>query len=452
MPEPFIPTIKRHALDLLRLCGPVILSRAGLMVMMVVDAIMVGRFSTQELAYQAIGLAPLMFIMVTSFGLLMGTLVRTAYNVGAGTPENCGNVWQRSLGYALVIAAIGLIASFFGTDFLLLTGQEQGIAEGGGEVILILGYSIPFMLIFVTSAYFLEGLKRPKPGMYLMIAANILNVLLNWVFVFGNLGLPAMGSAGSAWATFGVRVFSAVILVWYIWNLKDHEHFGIRKRHSRSWASWSHQRKIGFSAGLSNGIESAAFSSMNMFAGLLGTLPLAAFSVAFNNLALVFMIALGIGTATAVCVGNAHGRGDARDMAFAGWTGLGLTCVAMSLLGVPLILAPNLIAGIFSTDPALVAAAAPMIAFVAFVLIADGGQSVMAHALRGRSETWAPAVLHLVSYLVIMMPGAWLLSHTFGRGAVGLFEAILIASLMSASLLSTRFWWLSRRYATVETV
>jgi len=445
MTDPVLPTVTRHASELIRLSGPVILSRAGLMVMMVVDAIMVGRFSTQELAYQAIGLAPMMFIMVTSFGLLMGTLVRTAYNVGAGTPENCGNVWQRSLGYGLVISMIGLVASIFGTEFLHLTGQEEDIAVGGGEVILILGFSTPFMLIFVTSAFFLEGLKRPKPGMYLMIAANILNVFLNWIFVFGQFGLPAMGASGSAWATFGVRMFSAVILVWYIWNLKDHEVFGIRKRQARSWSSWAHQRKIGYSAGLSNGIESAAFSSMNIFAGLLGALPLAAFSVAFNNLALVFMIALGIGTATAVCVGNAHGRGDVRDMAFAGWTGLGLTFVAMSLLGVPLIFAPDLIAGVFSTDPALVAAAAPLIAFVAFVLIADGGQSVMAHALRGRSETWVPAVLHVVSYLVIMMPGAWLLSHTFGRGAIGLFEAILIASLVSVTMLSLRFWWLSRK-------
>ena len=438
------PTVSRHVQDLVRLAGPVILSRAGLMIMMVVDAIMVGRFSTQELAYQAIGLAPLMFVMVTSFGLLMGTLVRTAYNVGAGTPENCGSVWQRSLGYALVISAIGFTASCFGTEFLVLTGQEPDIAEGGGEVILILGYSIPFMLVFITSAFFLDGLKRPKPGMYLMIAANILNIAFNWVLVFGNLGLPAMGAIGSAWASFGVRVFSAIVIVLYIWNLRDRDLLRIRKRSARTWSSWAHQRRIGYSAGLSNGIESAAFSAMSIFAGLLGALPLAAFSVAFNNLALVFMIALGIGTATSVCVGNAHGRRDTRDMAYAGWTGLGLTVLVMALLGLPLILIPDLIASIFSTDLNLISAAAPLIAFLFFVLIADGSQTVMAHALRGRSETWVPAALHVVSYLVIMIPSGWLLSNSLGRGAIGLFEGILIASLVSVSLLSARFWWLCR--------
>ncbi len=441
----FFLNVSRHAIDLIRLSGPVILSRAGFMVMMFSDAIMVGRFSTQELAYQAIGLAPMMFIMVTSFGLLMGTLVRTAYNVGAGTPENCGKVWQRSLGYALIISAIGFTASLFGTKFLILTGQGRDIAEGGGEVILILGYSIPFMLIFITSAFFLEGLKRPKPGMYLMIVANIINIFLNWVLVFGNLDFPAMGASGSAWASFLVRVFSAVVIIWYIWNLRDHDVFGIRKGHVRSWSSWAHQRKIGYGAGLSNAIESAAFSTLNIFAGLLGALPLAAFSVAFNNLALVFMIALGIGTATAVCVGSAHGRGDKLAMAYAGWTGLGLTILTMGILGIPLLLYRDIIAGIFSNDIDLISAASPMIAFISIVLIADGSQSVMAHALRGRSETWFPAVLHVVSYLVIMMPSAWFLSHTLGHGAIGLFEATLLASLVSVSLLSTRFWWLCRR-------
>ena len=132
-------------------------------------------------------------------------------------------------------------------------------------------------------------------------------------------------------------------------------------------------------------------------------------------------------------------------MAYAGWTGLGLTVVIMTVLGLPLILFPDLMAGIFSKDLNLISAATPMIAFLSFVLIADGSQSVMAHALRGRSETWIPAVLHVVSYLMIMIPSAWLLSHTLGRGAIGLFEAMLIASLVSVSLLSARFWWLCRK-------
>ena len=95
-------------------------------------------------------------------------------------------------------------------------------------------------------------------------------------------------------------------------------------------------------------------------------------------------------------------------MAYAGWTGLGLTVLVMALLGLPLILIPDLIASTFSTDLNLISAAAPMIAFLFFVLIADGSQTVMAHALRGRSETWVPAVLHFVSYLVIMIPSGWL--------------------------------------------
>ncbi len=443
--EPFLATTARHAGELIRLAIPVIFARAGMLTMMIVDAIMVGRYAAEELAFQAIGLAPMMFIMVTAIGLLIGTLVRTAHNVGAGTPENCGAVWHRSLGYAFLIGMTGLIASLYGEEFLLLTGQSAELSRGGGEVIRIIGYSTPVMLLYITSAFFLEGLKRPKPGMFIMIGANLLNVLLNWMLIYGNLGFDAMGAAGSAWATLAVRVVSVPVILTYIWRLADGETYGVRQFKRQPWSSWVHQRRIGYSAGASNGIESAAFSSMNFFAGLLGTIPLAAFSISFNMLALIFMIALGIGTATAVCVGNAHGRRDTRDMAFAGWTGLGLSTITMILAGILLVTFSEDIAGIYSTDPELIAAAAPLIVLVAFILVADAGQSVMAHALRGRSETWVPAAMHTVSYLIIMMPGAWLLSHTYGRGAIGIQEAVLIASIVSVCLLTLRFWWLCRR-------
>jgi MATE family multidrug resistance protein len=391
----------------------------------------------------------MMFLMVSSFGLLTGTLVMTAYHLGAKEPEQCGAVWRRSIIYALALGLIGLVLSNFGEEFLTLTGQSQEIAQGGGKIIGILGWGMPPMLIFVTSGFFLEGLKRPKVGMYIMIIGNLFNIVLNWILVFGHLGAPEMGAAGSAWSTVGVRTIMMVCILYYVWNLKNHRELGIR-RHANmivagGWSAWAKLRQIGLGAGASSGIESGAFSSMSLFAGLLGVLPLGAFSIAFNMLALTFMFALGLGSATAVCVGSAHGRGNRRDMKFAGWTGLGLTIICMSLLGIILAALNVQIAAGFTSNQELVSRAAPLIGFIALVLIADGGQSVMAHALRGCGETWVPAALHVIAYIVIMIPLAWYLALPAGRGAIGLFEAILIASIVSAALASIRFWLLLRK-------
>tara|TARA_B100000315_G_C14590799_1_gene595647 strand:+ start:1112 stop:2467 length:1356 start_codon:yes stop_codon:yes gene_type:complete len=447
--ETLATTVKRHGSDIFHLAGPTILARAGMMVMMIVDAVMVGHYSAQELALQSIGLAPMMFLMVSSFGLLTGTLVMTAYHLGAKEPEQCGAVWRRSIIYALALGLIGLVLSNFGEEFLTLTGQSQEIAQGGGKIIGILGWGMPPMLIFVTSGFFLEGLKRPKVGMYIMIIGNLFNIVLNWILVFGHLGAPEMGAAGSAWSTVGVRTIMMVCILYYVWNLKNHRELGIR-RHANmivagGWSAWAKLRQIGLGAGASSGIESGAFSSMSLFAGLLGVLPLGAFSIAFNMLALTFMFALGLGSATAVCVGSAHGRGNRRDMKFAGWTGLGLTIICMSLLGIILAALNVQIAAGFTSNQELVSRAAPLIGFIALVLIADGGQSVMAHALRGCGETWVPAALHVIAYIVIMIPLAWYLALPAGRGAIGLFEAILIASIVSAALASIRFWLLLRK-------
>ena len=117
----------------------------------------------------------------------------------------------------------------------------------------------------------------------------------------------------------------------------------------------------------------------------------------------------------------------------------------MAGFGVFLLLASGQLASVFTTDSALIVRAAPMIAFISIVLIADGGQTVMAQALRGRAETWAPAAMHIVAYLLIMIPLAWLLALKLERGPIGLFESILIASVVSLALLCLRFWWLGRR-------
>lgn len=264
------------------------------------------------------------------------------------------------------------------------------------------------------------------------------------MLVFGNLGAPALGAVGSAWATTGVRFLMAALIVAYIWQLRDHRDLAIRLRPTGGWRDWQQQRRIGYGAGGSSAIESSAFTAMNLFAGLIGALSLGAFAITLNILATAFMVALGLGAATAVTVGNAHGRGDVRGMAIAGWTGLGITIVLLFAVGLFLYLAAPLLVSAYTADETLRALTVPIVAFLVFVLPLDGGQVVAAHALRGRSETWVPTAMHFVAYLAIMIPLGWYLAIGLSRGAIGLFEAIFYASVVSLALLSLRFWWLCR--------
>ena len=441
----FPSRLRAHVWDLVRLAAPVIVARAGVLVMALVGTIMVGRYGVEELGYMAIGQAPTHPIMLSMMGLVMGTLVTAAAALGAGRDTDCGAAWRRSLPYAVGMGLLATVLCQFGEPFLLATGQTPELAFHGGKVTAVLGLGIPPLLIYLTTIFFLEGIKRPLPGMLVMIGANFLNVLLNWIFVYGNWGFPAMGALGSAWATTVVRFALAAAMLAYAWTMADHARFGVRVRPEKGWRLWTHQRRVGYGAGASIGMESLTFNALTVFAGWLGAVSLAAYSITTNVIAMVFMVAIGFGVATSVRVGIAHGQRDRANLALAGWSGLAVNTLVMVAIGIILWNTSDIIAGAYTTDAALLAIAAPIIAFTAWLVVVDGAQGVLVNALRGYGETWMPVVLQGGAFALVMVPLAWVMAFPVGHGVLGLIEGIIAGCLVAAVLLAVRFHRLSRR-------
>lgn len=444
-PETLSHRVRRNVSELVRLSIPVIIARAGIMVMALVDTLMVGRFGAQELAYYGLGNMPVNVMVGMMVGLLLGVVVLTAQTVGRGDVAATGTVWRRSLPYAVLVGGLVAGLCLMGEEFLILTGQQPDLAAGGANVMAVIAIGMPAAALYLATSLFLEGMKRPIPGMVVMLIGNVLNVGLNWVLVWGHFGFPAMGAEGAAWATTILRWLSAVGLMAYVWWHPMREVWGVRGGFAGWWRQSGEQRQIGYAAGLSNAVEGSAFAALALFAGWLGVAAVGAYTIGLNLIALPFMCALGLATATSVRVGNAYGAGDRTEMQVAGWTGLGVTTGLLMLVGLFFLTCSTVIASQFTNDPALIAVTAPLLAFSAWLLVADGGQVVMAQALRGRSDTWIPTALHLVSYYVIMMPAGYYLAFTLGHGVMGLFEGIFIASFVAVSFLAARFWWLSRQ-------
>lgn len=437
-------TLGGRIAELLRLAVPVIVSRSGQLVMALVNTVLVGQYAAEELAYLSIAHAVTMPLFVGASGFLLGTLVETARAHGAGRPAECGATWRRGVLYAFGVGTACLIVALAGELILVLTGQSEQLTSEGGKVVRVLALGLPFMIVYMNSSYFLEGLKRPTMPMAMMLLANILNILFNWILIYGHFGFPAMGALGSAWATTAIRVLLAGAIVLYIWNLRDRDSLGIRRQARGGWASWRPQRKIGYGAGVSQLIEASAFSLLTLIAGLLGTMAVAAYSIAFQILGLVFMVALGIGSATAVLVGHAWGRGDNAAMARAGWLGLCVDACIVACIGGAVSLAAPWIAPLFTADPALLGIATSLIAYMGIVVIPDTCQAVMALALRGRGDNWVPVAAHIVSYYAVLAPCAWAFALHMDRGVSGILDAILIASIVSATFLIGRFYFLGR--------
>lgn len=441
----FRQRLRRHLVEMLRLAPGIVLTRSGIVIMILVDTVIVGRHDPVELGYFAIGSSVVQPIIVTSLGLILGTLVLTANHFGAGHLAECGAVWRRSVVYAAGLGAAGLLICLFGESILTMTGQEPTLAEAGGRVVRIIGWGLPAHLVFLASSFFLEGIGRAGPGAVFMVIANIVNLALTVLLVDGAGLVPALGAEGAAWATTAARWTLAIGMVTYVYAMKDHADFAVRTAPLGRYGTWSRQRRLGYAMGLSLAVEAVAFSIMQQFAGWLGPEELAAFAIAFQLLTVSFMVAVGIGSAAAIRVGIAYGRGHASDVALAGWTGLGLSVTANAAIGLAIVAFGATLAGFFTRDPAVLVLATPLIFWVAVALVTDGGQAVMANALRGRQDVWAACAMQALAFLGVMAPATWYLAFPAGHGAAGLFQGVLIAATVSIILLGARFYLLFRR-------
>jgi MATE family multidrug resistance protein len=309
----------------------------------------------------------------------------------------------------------------------------------------VFALSLPPYLVAVACSFFLEALRRATPAMVIMWVANAINLVLNLLLVPGAFGLPEMGAVGSAWATFGARAALMGMSLFYIARLPEARAWNLFGRAPRDPSAEAEQRRIGYAAGASYAIEVGAFSGMNIVAGWLGGLAVAAYAIVLNVTAVIFMVPLGLAGATAVLVGRAYGARNKREVIRAGALGFAVCTALAGLLALLVWPSSRLLTGAYTTDPALLSIAAGALALCTIFFVVDALQVVAAQALRARGDVWLPTALHFFSYGVVMIPLSWALAIPAGFGLHGIIWGIIVASFVSAALLLGRFAWLARK-------
>jgi MATE family multidrug resistance protein len=252
------------------------------------------------------------------------------------------------------------------------------------------------------------------------------------------------GGEGAAWATTIVRWLIGLVAVIYILRLRDAERYNVAGGMFRAGEIGRKLRSLGYPLGLAQGLESAAFASLTIFAGHLGTEAVGAFQVVMMLVAFCYMAAIGVGTATAVHVGLAIGRQNHRQMVLSGWAGLFTIAVLMAVMAIVVALFPAPLARIFTQDPVLLALAVPTLFVAAATLISDGAQGVLMGALRGAGDVWVPSVLHLCAFLFVMVPAARGFAFWAGYGTPGLMMGTFCGVTVAALLLAGRFHYIAK--------
>jgi len=421
----------------IRLAVPVVLVQLGFTTMGLVDTLMVGRLSASILA--AVALGNLYFFNVSIFGV--GTLMAldplVSQAIGAGDHAAVSRAVQRGLVIAGLISVVTALCLAPATSILRALHQPPEIVpDAAAYVHISIAGVIPFFS-FVVLRQSLQAMHRVAAVVWTMIAANLSNAALNWVFVYGHLGSPAMGVAGSAVATAISRWMMALLLLALAWkdlqpNLRP------VADDIMQWPPIARMLKLGLPIGAQQGLEVSAFGATGLLMGLFGTVPMAAHQIAITLASFTFMVPVGVATAAAVRVGRAIGSGDdahAKAAIRAAYLcGVGfMTCTAVAFLSMP-----HLLAAAFTKDAGVAALAATLLPIAGLFQVFDGAQAVGAGVLRGAGDTTVPLYAMLGSYWIVGVPVSAYLGFRTSLGPAGLWWGFVVSLAAVAVVLFFR--------------
>ncbi len=308
---------------MLTLAAPVVVAEVGWVAMGLVDTLMVGPLGPEAIGAVGIGSSLFIGVVIFAMGLLLGldTLVSQAY--GAGRLDECHRWLVHGAVLSLIVALPVTLVLFALASLLGGWGLDPTVLHMARPYLTILSWSVLPLLFYATFRRYLQGMGVVRPVMIALVMANITNVIVNWVLIYGKLGAPAMGVRGSAWATVLSRVAMAVYLLVVIVQRERGRRPGLFETPLTIELAWMRRLlALGVPAASQITLEVGVFAAATALAGRLTPIALAAHQIAIHIAALSFMVPLGVSSAGAVRVGHALGRRDPAGAERAGWTAI----------------------------------------------------------------------------------------------------------------------------------
>lgn len=431
------PPTRADFVALLRLAGPLVLIQVGTMLMGVVDTIMVGRVSPAALAAVALGNMYFFAFSIFGMGVLFALDPIVAQALGARDTLAVQRGVQRGLVLAMLLTVpVGLVLLTV-RPVLELVGQPAEIVPDAAGYVYRNALSLWPFYVFVVLRQTLQAHHRVWPIGLTIVAANIVNVVLNYAWIFGHFGFPAMGVIGSAWATAASRWLMAGLLLALGWRTLAPYLTRVAPNLLDSKPLWR-MTKLGLPIGAQMMLEGGAFNIVALLMGWLGVVQVAAHQIALNLASLTFMVPLGVSSAAAVIVGHAVGRGDAQGVRRSTLASLAVGAGFMGCTGVLFVAVPELLAGLYTPDAAVLALAALLLPIAGVFQVFDGVQVVAIGLLRGLGDTRMPMIVNVVGFWCIGMPVSLWLGFGLDYGAVGLWWGLVAGLVVVAVFLIVR--------------
>ena len=437
-----LPAIFTENRKTLALAAPIIAGHLGQMLMGWADTLMVGRVGIAALAACAFANTILAVALVFGFGIMSSVSVRASQAFGAG--RGTGKVYRAGilLGTLLGLALCGAVLALL--PVLHWFGQPHEVNNAVGPFLALTAVSILPVMIFTASKSFSEALSRPWPAFWIVMSGVALNVALNFIFIFGNLGFPALGLTGAGIATLIARIATAAALLAFMARSPYFKPHLARIAGERGMARELRDLlRVGLPAGGQYLAEVGAFATASLMMGWIGVNALAAHQIAITCAATTFMVPLGIGMAVTVRVGQAYGARSFQRVRPIAFGGLGLALAVMTCTALGFILFARPLAALFVSESEVIALTATLLLIAGIFQIVDGAQIVAMNALRGLADVKVPMGIAIFSYWCVALPLSWFLSFRAGNGPAGIWAGLAAGLLVAAAALTTRFLWKS---------
>ena len=436
---------KNHPAEVMRtlqLATPVIIGMVASFSMNFVDTLMAGRLPDKEIALAAIATggaiwsAVLMFIL----GVLMGLQPVVAQLDGAGEQLEAGEAARQAGWIALGVSVPFVLVLLSGGPLLQWMAVDAAIIPTATQYMSALIWGAPAICLMLLLRFFSEGSGNTRPTMYVGLMGIMFNVPLNYILMFGKLGMPELGAQGCGYATAIVMWLQFGLMFFYI---RGHGHYTAYEL-LKHW-SWPDRVKISKLLRIGLPIGGAIFVEGSLFVGAalliarLGALPASAHLIAINFSALLFMVPLGLASAVTTRVGNALGRGEPDAARYAGLIGFLIMIVTQTIGASLMLLVPEFIVRIYNDDAAIAAIAVSLLFYSAIFQYSDGIQICAAGALRGLKDTMIPMFINILSYLVIGMSVGYYLTFNQSMGPAGMWIGMIVGLTFGAVFLLLRF-------------
>ncbi len=428
------------------LAYPVMLSMLGQVMTGVADSVMVGWTGAVPLA--AASFANIFFSIPLFFGVGVSYAITPLVAQAEGSQDEKKIIGVLKNGSLInLMTGLILVSLIFSVEpFMHSMGQPDDVVILAIPYLSIIAISIIPTMIFQTYRQFAEGLQRTRAAMIIVVGSNLLNILLNYVLIFGKYGFPEMGLNGAGWATLIARIVMALSMMLYVY-------FGRKFQPYQAGFSFGNYSRslikkmlhIGIPSGSQFIFEAGAFGFSALMMGWIGTTALAAHQIAINLATISYMTTSGLGAAATIRVGNFWGQRDTKNLRASAFTMIGMATLLMTAWALLFILGRNFLPSLYIEDMAVIELTASLLIIAAFFQLSDGIQVVTAGALRGLQDVKIPSALTFVAYWILALPLGYWLAFPLQLGPFGIWIGLLIGLTLTASAMVVRFNRLSKR-------